>query len=253
MEHIAERIVRFIHITSFHGALGDRPDDSIIYDQKDLFFISPLFFYLTPHKVLTRSLTGHKYKKAIAKYHSEVGINENSQLIDIIFNMSDQYFSTSKTFSPDHHYVKRKGSLAKLRSNPILYKKVLTKQNYKCDICGVDYESNTNFHLDHIIPWRLLGDPDDGLNWRILCDRCNRGKGSFLSAMQTKEFNDWYYSNEQDQISEHLFDSSILRYVCYAMNRNNKPINIGKGKKFNLRKKVENGLFVFSNLEVYIA
>ena len=253
MENIEERIDKFIQITSFHGVLGYRPDDHIVYDQKDLFFVSPLFFYLTPHRVLTKSLVGHRYKKVISKYHNDLGIKENPLLTDIIFHMSDQYFLTSKTLNPDKHYIKKKATLAKLRTNPLLYSKVLSRQNEKCDVCGVDFFSNTNFHLDHIIPWRLLGDPDDALNWRMLCDKCNIGKGSFLSAMQQKEFNNWHYSNEQSSDSESLFDSNTLRYVCFAMQRNNKPIKIGKGKKLNLRKKINEGLFIYSNLEVYVS
>ena len=56
--------------------------------------------------------------------------------------------------------------------------KVLKRDNYRCVVCGANPASNhsVELHIDHIIPV-VRGGTNDLSNLRMLCDRCNLGKG----------------------------------------------------------------------------
>lgn len=54
-------------------------------------------------------------------------------------------------------------------------KKLLSKQNSKCNICKIKVDLFTH-ELDHIIPWVYVGDEFPN-NLQILCKKCNRKKG----------------------------------------------------------------------------
>lgn len=58
-------------------------------------------------------------------------------------------------------------------------KKLLDKQENKCAVCHKDL-SSISFHVDHIIPWELVGDELDG-NLQVLCEDCNLSKSNSLN------------------------------------------------------------------------
>lgn len=61
-----------------------------------------------------------------------------------------------------------------LDSKRILFK----KQNGKCAICGKQLGENwSKIHLDHVIPWDLVGDELEH-NYQDLCSTCNAEKSN---------------------------------------------------------------------------
>lgn len=78
-----------------------------------------------------------------------------------------------------------KGHLSKKPSRkPIpqeIKSELVRQQNGLCAICGVlidEYSSNT--HVDHIVPWELVGDELDR-NYQALCKECNLKKNNDVS------------------------------------------------------------------------
>lgn len=59
--------------------------------------------------------------------------------------------------------------------------KVLTRDNYKCCICGASPASNPSvqLHVDHIIPWSKGGETVEE-NLQTLCSDCNNGKSDIV-------------------------------------------------------------------------
>ena len=73
-------------------------------------------------------------------------------------------------------YFKKDG---RRRSFTEKYKLELSRlQNDICPICHQHLGSNLSFiHIDHIIPWKLVGDELDS-NYQCLCDSCNKKKSA---------------------------------------------------------------------------
>ena len=59
--------------------------------------------------------------------------------------------------------------------------KVLSRDNFRCCICGASpsTDSTVKLHLDHIVPWSKGGETDLE-NLRTLCSKCNLGKSDLL-------------------------------------------------------------------------
>ena len=62
---------------------------------------------------------------------------------------------------------------------PLEVKKALyLKQNGKCMVCGEDLGNDfSKIHVDHIIPWKLVGDELEN-NYQDLCETCNECKSA---------------------------------------------------------------------------
>jgi CRISPR/Cas system Type II protein with McrA/HNH and RuvC-like nuclease domain len=57
---------------------------------------------------------------------------------------------------------------------------LLKKQNGKCAVCGGDLgKGNFKVHIDHIVPWTLVGDELND-NYQALCEFCNECKSSHV-------------------------------------------------------------------------
>ena len=57
-----------------------------------------------------------------------------------------------------------------------LKQKLFSQQNGKCLICGESLGLDwSKIHIDHIIPWSLVGDELDN-NYQDLCNYCNENK-----------------------------------------------------------------------------
>lgn len=59
--------------------------------------------------------------------------------------------------------------------------RVLIRDNCKCCICGASPAKNPEIelHIDHIVPWSKGGETTID-NLRVLCSKCNLGKGDLL-------------------------------------------------------------------------
>ena len=58
---------------------------------------------------------------------------------------------------------------------------ILNKQKFKCIICKKDINLS-NCHIDHIIPFKYVGDELDS-NYQALCRACNLSKNSNIYAI----------------------------------------------------------------------
>jgi hypothetical protein len=56
------------------------------------------------------------------------------------------------------------------------------------------FDGNEEETLDHVVPWRIVGDIGEGTNWQVICRSCNIGKASYMSTLQTLEAQNWIYS-----------------------------------------------------------
>ena len=54
---------------------------------------------------------------------------------------------------------------------------VMRRDNFRCVLCGASAEDGVQLHVDHIVPL-AKGGKTEMSNLRVLCDRCNLGKGA---------------------------------------------------------------------------
>ncbi|MDO5812055.1 MAG: HNH endonuclease signature motif containing protein [Bacillota bacterium] len=65
-----------------------------------------------------------------------------------------------------------------------LKEELLEKQNYSCNICHCLIDIHD--HLDHIIPFKYVGDCLDN-NFQMLCCHCNTKKGDKINIKNIKK------------------------------------------------------------------
>jgi hypothetical protein len=138
------------------------------------------------------------------------------ELINILKNIADQYFYTSDKSSGIYN---RKYTISDLRSiKKSIYSRIKQLQNNRCSGCGAEFSGKILETLDHIIPWRIGGDPTDGSNWQILCEKCNRGKGTMMSVLLSLDFYNWIYGDKLEVLSGRRI-SDELRYITLVRNK----------------------------------
>jgi hypothetical protein len=203
----------------YHGALGYR-DRSVGGPTSELtrLKIVPLVFGLLPTESLVRRGHDQLVKPSIRAHLMKLGAPANESLIDVLKSVADQIWSTWPIgIRYGNASCRRKRSIADLRSNPSLYKKILTAQGGRCAICGKLFEAPGEETLDHIVPFRIIGDAPDGANWQVLCPACNGGKAECLSALQSLEALNWIY---RDTVGNFVRTPSLrTRYVVMAQGR----------------------------------
>lgn len=70
-----------------------------------------------------------------------------------------------------------KKSIYRKSNSDLLKKSLLQNQFHHCAICGCDIDIHA--HVDHIVPFKLVGDELDN-NLQILCTDCNLKKNASL-------------------------------------------------------------------------
>ncbi len=60
---------------------------------------------------------------------------------------------------------------------PTLRYRILQRDGFRCQLCGLSAGDGVKLHVDHIVPVSKGGKTIES-NLRTLCDRCNQGKGS---------------------------------------------------------------------------
>jgi 5-methylcytosine-specific restriction endonuclease McrA len=204
----------FKDIFSAHGALGYRDLESYqkiqFLSEWDKLCIVPLIFSMLPSKALREEYSGNKVKPLIQEHLRELEVQDDARLIEILKRIVDQYAATDINSNSDRFI--RKMGISDLRSNRSLYKKISFNQNRRCAVCGSRLGIDCKESLDHIIPFRLIGDVIDGSNWQILCEPCNRGKRDFLSSLQSLEAMNWLYGRNLSNLNT---PSEEGRYVTF--------------------------------------
>lgn len=192
----------FKRVFKYYGILGSRHSSSITPEkkisQKDLYEVLPYTFTLCPRSSLCFfDKNKRNNKNLIGKHLLENFELEDSELTDILFKICKQYFRSSKVFNPRDYkkFESSKYSVSRLRSES-RYNEILDQQNGRCAISGTELNTS-RVELDHVIPWRIGGDPSDGSNWQLLSKNCNLVKGSKLSSLQSHFANTWYYGMDE--------------------------------------------------------
>lgn len=188
-------------------------DDTRELGEEERLRIASLVFGLLPRSAVARARYDMPIKPLLARHLEHLGIAATPHLLDVLKSVADQYYRT--TPGPNRP---RKWGIADLKaSDPQLYRDILGRQAGRCVYCGVRFDGNEEETLDHIIPWRLVGDLGDGTNWQIICRPCNAGKWSFLSSLQAIESQNWIY--DEGFTSEAPDASPRMRFALLAQQR----------------------------------
>lgn len=186
-----EAINRFKNLMLRHGALGRGRTDLKPLDPSEIEAVVPLIFGFIPESAIRERPVDLKVKPLIRIHLESLRIEYDEELVSIIKALSDQYYATS---SLNNLAKPRKFSMSDIRSNGA-YRDLIQRQNHRCSICGHSFRDHGGETLDHIIPWRLIGDNQDGSNWQILCSDCNSGKSAYLTHLMLLASKNWMYGN----------------------------------------------------------
>jgi hypothetical protein len=159
-------------------------------DERHLFALVPLVFGLMPRAVFTQRSPYEPLTPHIERHLSHLGLPRDEDLTAILREIGRQYAQTNR----GRNLVTgaRKYGMSDLRSRRTKYVEIRTRQHERCSTCGI-LLTGTEETLDHVVPWRLVGDIPDGSNWQILCRPCNSGKGSTISYLQVAAEMNWIY------------------------------------------------------------
>ena len=143
--------------------------------------VVPLVFGLIPRDALHRVRPDQRIKPIIRAHLSTLSVDYDEELVHLIKRVSDQYYDSAVRRDPSVR--RRKMGIEGVRAlRRGIYEGLVARQMGRCAVCGVRFGKNAVETLDHILPWCLAGDPYDGSNWQLLCERCNQGKREWLSA-----------------------------------------------------------------------
>lgn len=216
------------------------------FSEIERFQILPLVFGLLPSQSIFRERYDLKVKPLIISHLKGLGINPDPLFLRILKDISDQYYITGL----ENGLLQEKYTIEKLKANfPEKYKELINIQNNRCKLCGVKFTGEVIETLDHIIPWRLVGDTSNGKNWQILCSYCNTGKREYFSSLQSKLAYNWVYSRNITLDTD--LPSKELRFVilsqkncCENCHKDSTKVHLF------LSKKLITGLAVADNLKV---
>lgn len=190
----AENLKLFKSVFLAYGALGARNEESYARVAKLTEFeklqIVPLVFALLPAKALAARPNSLTFVKPLIREHlTALGIDaSDDELLSILKRVVDQFQQATWDL------IRWKG-MSSLRIERRLYMEIRDRQADRCTVCGSRLVVECEETLDHVIPWKLLGDVSDGANWQILCALCNRGKREFMSALQSQAALNWLYTS----------------------------------------------------------
>jgi 5-methylcytosine-specific restriction endonuclease McrA len=239
----------------YHGVLGLRQVASVNggdpappqFSELDRLRITPLVFGLMPEAALLLARLGERVKPAIAAHLENLGIDPEETLLHILKQIATQWARSSRVEA--RYQPRRKRSIGDLRAAGRPYARMLEEQGFRCAVCGIRLQDVELEHLDHILPWRLVGDPSDGSNWQVLCDRCNIGKSAFVSTLQIPAAWNWIYSQRDLRQTEDFHLNT--RYVVLAQQARCEVCEQGPTEdSLGVEKRFDSGLAVADNLRV---
>ena len=190
-----------------HGVLGSGRVDIEDVSEYEKFKTIPLVFGLMPESAIRGRRYDLKVIPIIRRHFDELSVMYDEELLHVVKNLCDQYFHTTPN---TEHYTRRKFQISDVRATKFMYEKIMSRQNSRCAVCGSLFGADNIETLDHIIPWRLIGDVYDGSNWQFLCSKCNTSKATNLSFIQMPEFLNWSYVNSDNE-------SGITNRIRYAV------------------------------------
>lgn len=241
----ADSIVSFKNLMLKHGVLGYGLPNIPEVSEIDRFKILPMVFGFMPEAAIRNRKYDKKIIPIIRAHLEELNISYDDELLQIIKFLCDQYYSTSPNLSQGR---KKKFQISDIRSNRFMHQKIFERQNGRCHICGTLFNHLNYETLDHIIPWRLIGDVQDGSNWQFLCAQCNTSKAINISYLQMPESLNWSYTSSDT-------DSLITNKIRYAvLCRDRRCMHIGcngnyKNNELTVCKTSEHSSFLFEFLE----
>lgn len=224
------------------------------FSESDKFEILPAVFALMPREAAMRTDPYQEIKPLIRKHLVDLGVTTDDLLVDLIKVLCDNFERTRPTSDLGGRTRPRKASISDLRQQIGLYKRIRESQNHRCAACGANLNS-TQETLDHVIPWRLGGDPAEGANWQILCEICNSGKSDLLTSFMLPEYFNWIYTEKTGQSVEYSIGMISRRTRYLALSASPKcsvpgcPATAATAQLYVVRQS-EHGLSVFDHLEV---
>jgi 5-methylcytosine-specific restriction endonuclease McrA len=224
--------------------------------QEERLAVVPLVFGLMPAAALDRRQYAQaiRLKPLIRSHLSSIGLRpDDDDLVDILQNVIYHY-TTTMDF-PNRTAIKKK-SIGEVRATaPRLYREIKARQANRCATCGLLFSDLKQETLDHVIPWRLVGDPSSGANWQFLCRPCNLGKQHWLSAIQDSDSNNWWYGCPEERLTESAV-SHETRFVVLAQRPKCDVRGCGLGPRDThllLERQTATGLAVADNLRVVLS
>ncbi len=136
-----------------HGALGYGSNEAISLTDDEMLRVVPMIFGLMPEHAVQRDRYDVQIKTINRRHLNNLSIEDNDLIVDIIKNISNQYYLSSD-LSPTK---RRKYSITDIRAlKTRSYEAMRFKQNGRCACCGAAFDGETKETLDHIIPFRLI-------------------------------------------------------------------------------------------------
>lgn len=183
----------------YHGVLGYRDDlTGASLSGEPLLATTRSVFLLIPRDALASLETQRPDAfvpiKPIIRTHLEsIGVPATDLMLDVVKSLVEQYAATQ----PRRRRL-RKQSIADLRALRVPYARLRSECNGRCHVCGIPFAGAYDEHLDHVVPFRLIGDVADGANWRLLCGECNVGKSESISPHSVAAAYNWLYGTAED-------------------------------------------------------
>ena len=167
---------------------------SILAKELAELFSYRIMFLLLPEECLFSDPV--RDKPVITRHLESIGVSADPDLVSAIKFFVDNFRTKTRK---QQNKVSITDVFVKFR---VIYDEILSRQNKRCAVCGVELLYGRNMQLDHVLPWHLGDDPADGSNWQFLCEPCNRGKGMLphysLSLLQSN----WIKPNSSAGLSE---------------------------------------------------
>jgi hypothetical protein len=182
------------HLGEQHHSLIDINNAKSCSEADRMLFL-PQIFGLMPVEATIREVPYMEVKPFIIAHLTAIGAPVRDTLVNIIKDLCDN-FDRTKWREGEVRSRARKASIGDLRQQPELYRRIRDRQGARCAVCGTLFGARGQEEtLDHVIPWRLGGDPPGGWNWQLLCRRCNGAKDTLFSAFATSEYVNWIFSD----------------------------------------------------------
>lgn len=226
-----------------HGALGHAHRLSPAQPPSELRSLSllPLVFGLMPRAAFVRTRPDAPIKPIIIQHLISLGTPYDDLLVSLLKGVCEQYWVTR----PSNRSAPRKFGMADVRFRRSIYRRLVESQNGRCILCGAPFLGGAVETLDHVIPYRIIGDVPDGANWQIMCEVCNNTKGNYITSLQMLEAHNWVYGGEVPPLDVPLRHTRFI-----ALSQRASCEECGSGPRtahLSVYKRVATGLAVVDN------